>query len=317
MLEIRKLEVLMAVMDTGSFSAAAEKVLLTQSAVSQHIADLEATLGTDLFTRGRRGVSPTSAGEVLADYARCILSLVQEAEQTISHSTSGKQLRLGGTPGVSGYVLPEWLQSFRQLHPQLSITLSTEVTATIAARILNGAFDLGFVEGDVTSHPHLEVVILEAIPQVIVVGVQHPWFGRAKIHLKALADEAFIMRPSASHTRQWIDQFLQQHALTPHVAAELDSIDAIKQAVIAGMGITILPAYVIQNEQQLGLLHTLYVVDAELERSIKVIWDNRRALPPQSMAFLAHLAKQFPALSHMTLADISTVDRPALRRCRS
>ncbi len=107
MLNLHKLEIFATVVRVGSFSAAAEQLLMTQPAVSQHIQDLEASLGTRLFERGRRGVTLTAAGEKLHDYTRTILQLVSEAENAVTdveHLTSG-EIVVGATPGVSVYLL--------------------------------------------------------------------------------------------------------------------------------------------------------------------------------------------------------------------
>ena len=117
MLDLHKLDIFATVARTGSFSAAAEQLLLSQPAVSQHVHDLEASLGTRLFARGRRGVTLTPAGVQLHDYTQAIFRLVAEAESAVTDvaNLAAGQLAIGATPGVSVYLLPEPIQEFLSL----------------------------------------------------------------------------------------------------------------------------------------------------------------------------------------------------------
>ena len=114
MLDLHKLEIFLRVVREGSFSRAAESLLMTQPAVSQHIQDLEAQLGTQLFVRERRGVSLTTEGETLHGYATRILQLMAEAENAVTDVTqlAGGSVSVAATPGISVYLLPEWVQAF-------------------------------------------------------------------------------------------------------------------------------------------------------------------------------------------------------------
>ncbi len=299
MLDSRKLEIFNAVVEAGSFSRAAESLYLSQSAVSQHIQELEATLGTKLFERQARGVHLTASGEILRDYTRCILNLLIEAENTIMNveAVSSGQLRIGATPGIGGYVLPDWIQPFRVRYPQLMVSLQTDVTTRIMAAILNRALDIGFIEGELDDHDALEVLVLESIPQRVVVGQHHPWYGQPAVTVEELRGQPLIVRPLHSQTRIWLEQLLARHAISPTIAAELDSPEAIKQAVIAGMGISVLPEYVIRRERDLGLIHLLTVDGANMQRDLKLVWATRTALNPIVRAFLLHLSNQYPQVN--------------------
>src|SRR5690606_28687466 len=122
MLDLYKLQIFSMVVREGSFSAAAERLYMTQSAVSQHIKDLETSLGRRLFQRGWRGVKLTSHGEILNRYTAEIFDLVTRAERAlidIDHLTTGR-VNLGATPGIGIYLAPDWVQDFRSRYPQLS-----------------------------------------------------------------------------------------------------------------------------------------------------------------------------------------------------
>lgn len=325
MLSLHKLEIFNAVVEAGSFTRAADRLYLTQSAVSQHIQDLEASLGTKLFERRARGVELTSAGRVLQDYVRCILNLLAEAENAITQveHLSGGQIRVGATPGVGGYLLPEWMQAFRSQYPQLTVVLITDVTAEIVNRVLNRALDVGFVEGELEGQPALHTLDLQAIPQYVVIGRSHVWYGRSSLAAYELDGQSCVVRPPPSQTRIWLDGVLARWGVKPMIVAELDSLEAIKQALIAGMGFSILPEYVVRRECELGILSALPVHDAPLQRTLRLIWDGRRPLNPVSRAFLRHLSGVFPPLLKLAaglddraVRDHLDVDQTALTACR-
>lgn len=302
MLSLHKLEVFITVVEANSFSAAADRLYLTQSAVSQHMHDLESSLGVRLFERGPRGVRLTPAGERLRDYTRSILGLLAEAENAVadvSGMASG-QMRLGATPGVSGYLLPGWIQVFRARFPRLLVSLTTGVTDEVAAGLLSRALDIGLIEGELMVHPGVRVLELEAVRQWVVVGRGHPWHGREVVRAAELTGQAFIMRPPQSQSRLWLNRVLAEQGVSPVVAAELDSVEAIKQAVITGMGIAVLPDYVVTREREQGLLSLVAVSDAPFQRSLKLAWDQSRPFTPVTRAFLALMAEQFPALASLT-----------------
>ncbi|NDJ61060.1 MAG: LysR family transcriptional regulator [Chloroflexi bacterium] len=300
MLSLHKLEIFSTVVQAGSFSAAAERLYMTQSAVSQHIHDLEARLGTPLFKRGRRGVTLTVAGEKLHTYTQQILRLVAEAERavtTVENLTSG-HLQIGATPGVSTYLLPEWLQSFQQRYPRLTIALATDITARVVADVLDYKLDIGFVEGELTAvtDERLGQHVLCEFESFVVVGPNHPWWERDQVPLAALDGERFITRPPNSQTGIWLSQLLSENRVQPQIVGAFDNQETIKAAVIAGTGITILPGYAIALEQQRGLIRALSISDYALRRSLKLIWERRTPLTPIAAAFLRDLAESFPDL---------------------
>lgn len=298
MLSLYKLEVFSAVVESGSFSSAAERLYLTQPAVSQHIQDLEASLGVKLFKRGRRGVSLTAAGETLRDYTSCILRLVAEAESAVTNveQLSGGQVRIGATPGAGMYLLPDWMRAFQRRFPNLAISLTTDVTAQVTAGILNHTLDMGFIEGEPDNNGRLAQLALQEVNQYVIVGQGHDWCGREAVAIRDLNGQPFITRTRDSQTRVWLDQLMNEYGVTVNVVAEFDNPEAIKQAVISGMGLAIMPEYVVRRERDLRLLRAVPVADANLVRTLKLVWDGQSPFKPAARAFLTHLSSQFPQL---------------------
>lgn len=302
MLSLYKLEVFAVVVRVGSFSKAAEHLYLTQSAVSQHIQNLETSLGTTLFKRTGRGVVLTASGQVLIGYARQILNLVKEAEGAVVNVEglgTGK-LQIGATPGADVYLLPDWIGSFQNRFPNLIVSLTTNITDHIVSGILKQTYDLGFVEGELDNDPHLGQQILQEVQQLVVVGKGHPWVQRKSISVHDLQDQPFIARLPNSHTRAWLESILNQNDIELNIVSEFANPEAIKRAVSSGMGISILPAYVIGYEQTLGLMHALPIKNVELKRTIKLIWKQSDPFNPIARAFLTNLVDEYPQLLHLT-----------------
>jgi LysR family transcriptional regulator, low CO2-responsive transcriptional regulator len=307
MLSLYKLEIYMAVALEGSFSQGAKRMQLTQPAVSQHMRDLEQSLGTELFVRGPRGVTLTAAGEILLDYTRCILRLVDEAESAVLQleQLSEGQLTLGATPGASVYLLPAWIQKFHQRFSGLAISLRTDTTPNLLKGITVGQVDLAFVEGELQIEPAIHALGLREIRLFVVVGSSHPWADRTQIQLAELDRQAYISRPQGSQTRNWIDQIFSQNGIRPEIAAEFDNPESIRQAVASGMGFTIMAEWGLGREAFGPQLHALEIAGLELRRTLKLVWASGTPLKPISRAFLTLLLDEFPQLSQLAAGQIS------------
>lgn len=302
MLSLYKLEIFAAVVQAGSFSAAAQTFPMTQPAVSQHIQDLEHSLGTSLFIRGRRGVTLTPAGETLYEYTQRILRLVAEAENQVTNveNIASGQLTIGATPGVSTYLLPDWLGGFREEYPQLNVVLQTGITTKNVTGVMDHHLDIAVVEGELEqiNRKGLGSQVLRPVVLVVVVGQGHPWSQRQEVTLQELNGQPFITRQLNSRTRVWLDAVLKQHHVKPKIVAEFDNQEAIKQAVMSNMGMTILPDYAIQRELDAGLMRGLHVEGVELKREIKLLYDETMPFSPVARALLLYLSEIFPELSN-------------------
>ncbi|PJF43913.1 MAG: LysR family transcriptional regulator [Phototrophicales bacterium] len=301
MLSLYKLEIFSVVVQYGSFSAAAEHLHMSQPAVSQHIQDLERSLGTELFIRGRRGVRLTPSGEKLYAHTTQILAMVAAAEHdvmNVANLASGHAI-IGATPNVGIYSLPEWIRNFREHYPNVTLALQTGTTNNIVQGVLNHQLDIGFVEGELDKirRSRLGVLVLRDIEMVLVVGPKHKWWQRESVAIDELKDQAFVMRQRHSQTRIWLDEVLQQHNIIPIVSAEFDNPESIKQSVFAGICISVLPTYAVEADLEAKRLHAVSIQDVTLRRTLKLVWDRQVSLSPIARTFLSFLMEQFPQLS--------------------
>lgn len=301
--DLYKLRIFVTAAENGSLSAAAERLFMSQPAVSQHIHELEAVLGTPLLTRSHRGVSLTEAGQVFYRYAQRLLTLAAEASQAVAAFTNGEQptLKVAATPGISTYLLPGWLAAFRERHPEVMTVTQTAITPEITAQALGQHIDLGIVEGELDeTDAALNVQLLSEAAQYLITGPTHPFASRSELPWEALRDVPFVARQPNSQTRIWLDQAMLAHGVSPRVVAEFDSPEPIKRLVMTSNVVSILPSYAVREEVATGKLHALEL-RPPLRRAIRALWS--RVKPPSSHAqtLLQH------ALTALTLTDLNSL----------
>jgi DNA-binding transcriptional LysR family regulator len=307
MLDLYKLQLFMAVAQDGSFSAAADRFYITQSAVSQHVKDLEVSLGQKLFERGRRGVTLTPRGETLYTYGREIAALVARAENAVTdvaHLAEGR-VSLGVTPGIAVYLAPSWTLRFRAAYPRLTVAMQTGVTGEIVPEILAAHLEFGLIEGELEAYqqPRLAWRDLEEIEQFIVVGPNHPWAEREELSLAELNRQPFIMRQAGSQSRAWLEGTLRPQGVVPLVATENDNLEAIKRSAAQGSCLAVLPRYVMEPEVAAGMLRAIPVAGRPLRRTLKLVWAADSYFTPIARAYLAALTADYPAIASVAAAE--------------
>jgi DNA-binding transcriptional LysR family regulator len=297
MFTLYQLQIFQTVAQAGSISRAAERLYLTQPAVSQHVRALENELGVRLFEREARGVSLTPPGQLLLDYTRCLLRLAEEAQRVVTQTGGVRQgqLRIGASPGVGVFLLPGWIHAFHERYPELSVTLKTAPTPDVVQRLEAGQLDLGIVEGKV-EHETIEATPLWDEEIAITVSRTHAWQDRQTIPSGELSDQGFILREEGSLTRAWEEHTLGNYGITPRVVAEFDTPVAIKQAVLSGLGIALLPHFAIQHELAAGLVRALSLREGPLVRTLRLLWSPDGRSNPVVHAFVGQLSGEFPHL---------------------
>jgi DNA-binding transcriptional LysR family regulator len=275
MFSLHQVKIFHTVATEGNISRASDLLFLSQPAVSQHIRALEKDIGVTLLLRGRRGVTLTPAGEVFLEYAQQLLYLsneAREATQLAAQQESKRHyLHIGATPGIGACLMPHWMNDFYLLHQHLTLTLKVLSTPELV-RLLAGQEIAFAVVGDAISRAVVEVTHLWDEEAVIVVGKGHPWWNQPVIHVKELAEEPFVLRENNSLAHAWELQSLAEYGVNPRTVAEFNTTAAIKQAVIAGMGIALLPCFSIKNELNSGRLRGVRLHEGVLRRPIHLLW---------------------------------------------
>lgn len=300
MITLQKLKLFVIVYERRSLNQAAQELYMAQSAISQNIQSLEAALGTRLFERSPRGVQPTAAGDKLYTYARRMLQLLAEAEREILSMGEVQSLSVVATPGVSVYLLPNWLQQFQRTQSNLSVSLQTALTGDVVRDVLGGRYELGFLEGELEEldQPALGRMRVQNIDYFVTVNAKHPLAAREQISIAELNNIPLINRQPTSRTRRWLETQLQGYGVNVQSVAELDSPGAIKYALLSDdqFGYAILPRYAVEREVQRRELVLIPLQETELKRSLMIVWNKGRAFTPIQRAFIALLAQDAPQL---------------------
>lgn len=292
-MDLRQLEVFARVVETRSFSRAAEALRLTQSTISEHVRLLEEEIGTRLFDRLGRETVPTRAGELLHGYAQRLLALRAEAQQALQQflgQVSGT-LQVGASTIPGEYVLPPLIGAFREKFSQVSIALHIADSREIAEAVVEGRVELGVV-GARPEQRTLRAVELMPDELVVVVPPGHAWFGRRLVTLDELRPEPLIVREPGSGSRQALESALDEAGpglAGLRVIAEMGSTSAIKQAVKAGVGVSIMSKRAVEEECRHGLVWCVKIKDLPFTRHFYVVTHSGRSRSPLCQAFLDFL----------------------------
>jgi DNA-binding transcriptional LysR family regulator len=286
-----QLRVFVAVAERQHVTRAAEALNLAQSAVSAAIAALEARHGVKLFHRAGRGIALTEAGLVFLDEARAVLARAEGAELALAELGGLKRgtIALQASQTIASYWLPRHLVAFRRAHPGIEIRLSIGNTAQAVAAVLEGAAELGFVEGGVSA-PALTARRIARDQLVIVTGAGHPWIQQRHVTPQDLLQSDWVLREPGSGTRSVFEAALAGFGLAPSglsVALELPSNEAVRAAVEAGMGATAISASVAAPSLEAGLLHQVAITLPE--RDFLVLFHTGRYRSRAAQALLALL----------------------------
>jgi len=232
MINLERLRIFHAVVQTGSFTRAAEAVHLTQPGISKHIKALEDELGVVLFDRQPRRISLTQAGEILHEAAQDVASAVAAAERRIQELTGlrGGRLRVGASFPAGLYVLPRVLAAYRKQYPAIETTLAIAMTASIVAKVLDNKLDFGLVSADV-HHPKLLSLAFMTDELVVIVPAEHRWAHRRSIRAQELTDETFIVAARGAGARAIVEDRLQAKGITLTNMLDFVNVEGVKHAV--------------------------------------------------------------------------------------
>ena len=288
---LQQMEALIHLVEEGSFSRAAKKMRLTQPALTKNIRNAEDYLGANLVNRSGAGVSLTPEGKVIYDYARRMIKLREEAKEKISAlgANTGGNIYIGASTIPATYILPRVLSELRRDHPDITIYIKTADSEDVMNMVLAGEVEMGII-GKNPSNKKLEARPLWKDRLVLVVSQRHAWSKRKCVAIKDLLTEPFIMREKGSATRDFIDKYLREEKSVNlshfHICAELGSSEAVKEAVIAGLGVSIISIHAVERELQQVLLAAIPVQGCQMERRFYLIYRRHFEFRPIHETFI-------------------------------
>ena len=282
---LHQLKVFEAVARHLSYSRAPEELHLTQPAVSTQIKTLSGHVGLALFEQLGKKIYLTSGGTELLHFSRAIIQLFQEAEETLTQfkGISGGKLNVA-VISAGDYFFPRLLVEFARRHPGVTLNLTVHNREELLGQLANNLTDLAIM----VRPPKDMDTVNESFaphPYVIVAPPNHPLVGQKKIPMSILKREPFVVREKGSDTWNSMEDGFGEHLKDINIAMEIKSTETIKQAVIAGMGISFLSAHTIGLELQANSLEVLDVQGFPVMLNWYVIHRKNKRLPPVALAF--------------------------------
>jgi DNA-binding transcriptional LysR family regulator len=265
-MEIRQLRAFIAIAESGTFTAGAERVHVTQAAVSMQIRQLENEVGAKLFIRAPRNVILTEAGEKMLERARHILREHDAALEEIAELAGAKRgrLRIGSaSAGVTADQLPRILKELRKGHPNAELSVTSGTSESLVQQLLAAELDIAFVSLPVEARG-IQTERLNEDQLVAIASPRHPLARQKAVSAYALAGEKLILGERGGNTRRLIDEFFAQAGVKPTVAMELSRLAAIKRMVEEDMGVGIVPLQSARDEVEKGRLVRWWIEGAQI-----------------------------------------------------
>jgi DNA-binding transcriptional LysR family regulator len=265
--DLRQLEILRAVAQTGSFTSAGEKLHLSQSAVSRQILLLEEELSEQLFLRLGRRIRITPAGTTLLGLSQRMFDDLEQTRASIleAQQTVKGTLRLVGGMTVCMYVFPPLLKAFRRQHPAVDVKLMPGATPRLIRQLRSGTADLGLLTLPVDDPALVSVPVMRE-ELLLVTAPQHPLARKRQVTPQDLTRQPFVLFEAGSGTRRAIEEFFVAEHIAPTVVTETENVEIIKALVRIGMGITIIPYQAVAREVRSGNLFCTRIAGQQLVR---------------------------------------------------
>jgi DNA-binding transcriptional LysR family regulator len=306
-----QLRILKAIAAEGSFKRAADSLYVSQPAVSLQVQNLERQLDVPLFDRGGRRAQLTEAGHLLLSYGDRILSLCEETCRAIEdlQNLQGGTLIVGASQTTGTYLLPRMLGLFRQKYPDVAVQLHVHSTRRTAWSVANGQIDLAIIGGEIPPElqDSLEVRPYAEDEMALILPMFHPFTRLSQIEKDDLYKLQFIALDSQSTIRKVIDQVLTRCGIETRrlkVEMELNTIEAIKNAVQSGLGAAFVSISAIEKELQMGVLHRARIEGVVVNRTLSVICNPNRYRSKAAEAFTHEILPQFATYEPAVVADL-------------
>ncbi len=282
---LRQLQVFEKVAKHLSYTRAAEELYLSQPAVSMQIKQLESHVGLPLLEQMGKKIFLTAAGQELFQYARSIGLQLAEIEAIFDEMKGLKQGKITlSVVNTANYFTPQLLAKFCKRHPGINVNLLVANRDAVLSQLADNTTDLAIMgqppDGiDVSAESFLEN------PLVVIAAPDHPLASIRHIKYARLASETFLSREPGSGTRSAMERSFAEHGVQPHISMEMETNEAIKQAVQAGMGLGILSLHSIELELETKRLVVLNVEDFPLRRHWFVVYRSNKRLSGAALAF--------------------------------
>ncbi len=301
-MDLRQLEVIRAIAETGSFTAAGEKLHVSQSAISRQVLLLEEELGEPVFHRVGRRVRITPAGDSLLQLSHRVFQDLQDTIAGISDRQESLKgtLRMVGGMTVCLYVFPTLLTEIRRVHPQLDLKISAGSTDRCIAQLRAGTAELGMLTLPIDVPDLVSVPVLQE--ELLLVGdAKHALARKRKIAPSDLAHQPFVLFESGSNTRRVVDEFFVKEHIEPRIVMETENVEILKAMVRTGLGITIIPYQAVAADVRSRRLFSRRILGHSLIRETGWIYPKMSRLPRTVSEVLTAFERVKPKLRQPVL----------------
>ena len=297
-MNFKQLEVFVAVAESRSFSKGADAACISQSTASQHIAALEEACGVRLLDRTGKGAVPTEAGKLLLQHGRKLLSVMKKTESALAQFVRGDEaeLAVGGSTIPCTYLLPRIIKRLMASAPTLVIRTRQGDSREVVQLLVREEVEVAVV-GSLADNDALTFEPLTKDSIRLVVGRHHPWYGVDRLTLDDLPTEPLVLREEGSGTGRAVHEALHGAGLDPgrlRVRAWMGSSEAVKQAVMLGIGASFLSDLSVLSELERAELTVVDITGVSIERMFYLARRRGRELSPAAKAFCAAARDLFP-----------------------
>jgi LysR family transcriptional regulator, low CO2-responsive transcriptional regulator len=295
-LTLRQLRVLEAVARHLSFSRAAEELHLTQPAVSMQIKQLEDNIGLPLFEQLGKKIYLTDAGRELFQYSRSIAQQLREIEEVLDQLKGLDRGRLIiSVVSTAKYFVPKLLARFQKINPKIAVSIYVANRENVLKHLADNVIDLAIMgrppqEADLHAEPIMDN------PLVCIAAPDHPLASLKRVPLQRLEQESFLMREPGSGTRHAMERFFTEHGIKLTRGMEMDTNEAIKAVVGAGMGLSVISLHTCELEVETGRLVVLNVDHFPIMRQWYLVHRTQKRLTAAALAFREYLLTEAPKL---------------------
>ncbi len=286
-MQIETLKVFCDLVESRSFSRAALRNFITQSAVSQQVKNLENRFETQLLRRDGKSVTPTPAGKIFYERSRTILDSFEHMQlemKSIGQDMAGS-VRIATIYSVGIYEMDVVVKTFLKLYPKVNLQVEYSKGARVYEDCLRGALDLGIVVYP-EARKGLRIIPLPSDKLVLICAPNHPLARRHHIDIRKLNGLNFVAFEKGMASQRALDRIFQEHKVQVHTVMEFNNIETIKRSVEIGAGVSIVPLLSVQKEIQNGSLVQINFTDKSFYRTIGIIHRSKQALSPAARKFI-------------------------------
>ncbi len=272
---LRHLKIFLTVYETGSTTAAAQALHIAQPSVSTALRELEDHYGVPVFERYARRLRVTEAGRQLYPYAKHLTALMEESEDMMRSMGTAGTFRVGTSITIGACHLPRLLLEFQTLYPHMTVRVTTENTDAVTRRLLDNEIDVGLVEGEVRS-PFLVVEPYQVDHLTLVCRPDHPFAKAGRTTPEALIRQPLLLRERGSAVRETFETAMAARSLVAEPVWQSVSTQAILQAVLAGLGVSVLPRSLVRELTDRGALAAVPVEGVDFARRFSIVYHKNK-----------------------------------------